>query len=285
MEKSLSFLTCANVTAATSKMRAKFASELRSKLKVRQRVATTRLYCERMSLALFGKRPRKACGRLLCYHSVGQPEFGVNDASPERFRRQIEFALEKGYRFVPAAKIARGEGEARDLGITFDDGWRSVLTTAAPILSEYKIPWTLFVATGFLDDQSDWHRSHVLRWKDIDDLLNMGAEIGSHSVSHPDFARIDEQRVVDELEHSKAAIASRFGLLVDCFAIPFGQSNNWTPFAQQAALRAGYKLIYAQAENTRPAGTIPRTFVTSIDSDWIFNALLEGAFDNWEEWY
>jgi peptidoglycan/xylan/chitin deacetylase (PgdA/CDA1 family) len=266
-------------------MKAKFAGELRKKLKLRQRAATTRLHYERMVLTMFGKRSEKSSGRLLCYHAVGQPEFGVNNASPERFRRQIEFALEKGHRFVPAAKIARGEGEARDLGITFDDGWRSVLTTAAPILREYKIPWTLFVATSFVDDHSDGRQSDSLRWEEILDLSNAGVEIGSHSVSHPDFARLDEQGVIDELERSRATIASRLGLLVDCFAIPFGQSNNWTPFAQEAALRAGYKLIYAQAVNTRPAGTIPRTFVTSIDGDWIFNALLEGAFDNWEEWY
>jgi peptidoglycan/xylan/chitin deacetylase (PgdA/CDA1 family) len=275
----------ANSTTERSNMSAKFASGLRRKLKLRQRAATARLHYERMALTLVGKRERKSRGRLLCYHSVGQPEFGVNDASPQRFRRQIEFALGKGYRFRPAAEIARGEGGALELGITFDDGWCSVLATAAPILSEYDIPWTLFVATGFVDDQSDWHQSHVLRWNEIDDLLKMGVEIGSHSVSHPDFARIAESRVVDELERSKATIASRLGLQVECFAIPFGQSNNWTPFAQEAALRAGYKLIYAQAENTRPAGTIPRTFVTSMDGDWIFNALLEGAFDNWEEWY
>jgi peptidoglycan/xylan/chitin deacetylase (PgdA/CDA1 family) len=268
-----------------SDMNLKFASGLRSKLKLRQRAATSRLHYERLALAFFGRRRRKSSGRLLCYHSVGQPEFGVNNTSPERFRRQIEFALEKGYRFVPAAKIARGEGDARDLGITFDDGWRSVLTAGAPILSEYKIPWTLFVATSFVDEQSDRKRSNALRWDEIGRLLNMGVEIGSHSVSHPDFARINEQRVIDELERSRTTIQSQLGLLVDSFAIPFGQSNNWTPFAQKAALRAGYKLIYAQAEITRPAGTIPRTFVTSIDSDRIFSALLEGAFDSWEEWY
>jgi peptidoglycan/xylan/chitin deacetylase (PgdA/CDA1 family) len=281
MEKVAIPQTCA---MSVSSMRAKFAGKLRSKLKLRHRAATARLCYERASLALFGKRYRKPGGRLLCYHSVGQPEFGVNNASPERFRRQIELALKVGHRFVPPAKIARGEGEVHDLGITFDDGWRSVLTTAAPILSEYNIPWTLFVATSFVEEQSDWNRSHVLRWDEIGGLSDMGVEIGSHSVSHPNFARLDDQEVIDELERSKATIFSRLGLSVDCFAIPFGQSNNWTSFAQEAAVRTGYRLVYAQAVNTRPAGTIPRSFVTSIDSDWIFNALLEGAFDNWEEW-
>jgi peptidoglycan/xylan/chitin deacetylase (PgdA/CDA1 family) len=243
------------------------------------------MYCERQALASFAGRSFKSTGRLLCYHSIGQPELGVNDASPRRFRRQIELAIGQGYRFVPAAKIARGDGELRDLSITFDDGWRSVLATAAPILGEYRIPWTLFVATGMVDRPSEWHRSRVLGWDEIGELLEMGVEIGSHSVSHPDFGRIDEQQAIDELNISRMTLKSRLGIAVDCFAIPFGQSRNWTSFAQDAARQAGYRLIYAQAENTRTQGTIPRTFVTSMDNDRIFSALLGGAFDNWEEWY
>jgi hypothetical protein len=47
----------------------------------------------------------------------------------------------------------------------------------------------------------------------------------------------------------------------------------------------GYEVVYAQAEETRPIGTIPRTFVTRFDGDLIFNALMTGVFDRWEEWY
>jgi peptidoglycan/xylan/chitin deacetylase (PgdA/CDA1 family) len=242
------------------------------------------MYCERQALALLRTRRPRPSGRLLCYHSVGQPDLGVNDCSPRRFRGHIELALRQGYRFVPAAQIARGHGGPRDLSITFDDGWRSTLTTAAPILREYEIPWTLFVATGLVEAPSDWHRSRMLGWEEIGDLSRMGVEIGSHSVSHPDFGHIDEQTAVDELNASKAIIKSRLGLSVDCFAIPFGQSKNWTSFAHDAAHRTGYELIYAQAENTRPPGTIPRTFVTWMDDDRVFEALLGGAFDDWEEW-
>jgi len=44
-------------------------------------------------------------------------------------------------------------------------------------------------------------------------------------------------------------------------------------------------VVYAQAEETRPAGTVARTFVTSFDADRIFRSLLGGAFDRWEEWF
>ncbi|WP_240535642.1 polysaccharide deacetylase family protein [Bradyrhizobium sp. STM 3809] len=265
--------------------RIRMRAELADRLHWRRRAAKARLYCERKALAIFGRRRTKPTGRLLCYHSVGQPDLGVNDCSPSRFRRQIELALRQGYQFVPAARIARGEAGPRDLSITFDDGWRSTLMVAAPILSEYQIPWTLFVATDFVDCPSDWHRTRMLTWDELGELSRMGVEIGSHSVSHPDFGRIDEKTAVDELQQSRSRLQSRLSLPIDSLAIPFGQSRNWSSFAHHAAQRAGYELIYAQAENTRPPGTIPRTFVTSIDDDRIFAALLDGAFDNWEEWY
>jgi peptidoglycan/xylan/chitin deacetylase (PgdA/CDA1 family) len=258
---------------------------MKKSLRLRERLAKMRMYCERQALASFGNRYSKPSGRLLCYHSVGQPELGVNDCSPSRFRHQIEFALAHGFRFVPAAQIARGNANPHDLAITFDDGWNSVLTAAAPVLDEYQIPWTLFVATDLVERPSEWHRPRILRWDELAELSRRGVEIGSHSVSHPDFATIDKQQVVEELNASRMLLKSRLDVAADCFAIPFGQSKNWTAFAQQTAAQAGYRFIYAQAENTRPPGTIPRTFVTWMDDNRIFGALLEGVFDNWEEWY
>jgi peptidoglycan/xylan/chitin deacetylase (PgdA/CDA1 family) len=259
--------------------------ELKKRLRLRERLAKMRMYCERQAVASFGSRHSKPSGRLLCYHSVGQADLGVNDCSPSRFRRHLEFAIQHGFRFVPAARIASGEGDGRELAITFDDGWKSVLAIAAPLLAEYRIPWTLFVTTGLVENPSDWHRSRMLSWDEVAELSKMGVEIGSHSVSHPDFGAIDESKAIEELNASRMILRSRLDVVADCFAIPFGQSKNWTPAAHGAARQAGYKFIYAQAENTRPQGTIPRTFCTWMDDDRIFGALLEGAFDNWEEWY
>jgi peptidoglycan/xylan/chitin deacetylase (PgdA/CDA1 family) len=255
------------------------------RLRLRDRLAKARMYCERQAIASFGAHRAKPQGRLLCYHSVGQPDLGVNDCSPARFRRHIELARQLGFRFVPAARIASGAGTSRDLAITFDDGWKSVLTVAAPILDEYEIPSTLFVATGLIESSSEWHRPRMLDWGELARVQGMGVDIGSHSVTHPNFGELDKPRAFDELTRSREVLKSRLGINPDCFAIPFGQSRNWTAAAHEAAGEAGYRFVYAQAENTRPPGTIPRTFVTWMDDDRIFTALLNGAFDNWEEWY
>ena len=110
----------------------------------------------------------------------------------------------------------------------------------------------------------------------------MSTSVGSHSVRHPDFGRLDPQSARQELVDSRQEIEKRTGLHIDSFAIPFGQSHNWNSRYTDIAREAGYINIYAQTVSSLP-GTVPRTFITSYDDDRVFLAALEGAFDSWEE--
>ena len=250
----------------------------------RAQMAPIRMCCERHALAAFGRPHKRYIGRILCYHSIGQREWGTNDVTPARFRRQIEMALNAGYRFVPATDIAVNGGGEKDLAITFDDGLKSILTEAAPILKEYDIPWTFFPVSEWSDKRHAFDENVVLTWSDIEELLKAGAEMGSHSATHPDFGHIETSQIIDELGGSRDLFEKRLGFAPETFAIPLGQSGNWRAEAHKAAKEAGYSLIYAQAEKTRPDGTIPRTFITQFDGDRIFKAVMKGKFDTWEEW-
>jgi peptidoglycan/xylan/chitin deacetylase (PgdA/CDA1 family) len=250
----------------------------------RTHLAAARMCCERYVLSTIGRRRTRDIGRILCYHSVGQPAWGVNDVLPADFRRQIELALSAGWRFVPASEIARTGGGPKDLAITFDDGLKSVLTHAAPILASYQIPWSAFVVADWSDGKARWAEDTFLGWREIERLAASGVEIGSHSVSHPDFGSIGRTQTMDELGRSRRTIFERSGLDASTFAIPLGQSRNWSAAAAEMAREAGYQVVYAQAEETRPPDTVPRTFVTRFDGDRIFRALLGGVFDRWEEW-
>ena len=106
----------------------------------RQRVARIRLWCERQGLAAVKKPRKRPGGRILAYHWVGTPEWGVNDLPPRRFGQQLDWALRAGYQFVPPRRIADGLGEANELAVTFDDGVASVVTNAGPILWDLGIP-------------------------------------------------------------------------------------------------------------------------------------------------
>lgn len=251
----------------------------------RRHVAGVRMCCERHWLATFGRARKRYVGRILCYHTIGQAEFGVNDVSEAQFRRHIELALNAGFRFALASDIAKGGGDAKTLAITFDDGMKSVLTHAAPILKDYGLPWSFFPVTDWCDVKDPWLDGKVMTWRDVEEALKQGGELGSHSVTHPDFSTVDIARTADELGQSRETIRQRLGLAPASFAIPFGQSGNWSEAAQQCAREAGYDIVYAQAEETRAPGTVARTFVTRFDGDRIFKALLAGKYDSWEEWY
>ena len=250
----------------------------------RSALASVRMCAERNLIARTHASSSTHGGRILCYHSIGTPEWGVNDVSPARFARQVELALDEGLRFVPAERIARGEGLPTDLAITFDDGLASV-KNAVPVLAAYRIPFTLFIVSQWADGGSSaMPRELFLGWHDIESMCSQGATIGSHSVTHPNFGQLSPQAAAEELVVSRDTIASRLGTAPDSFAIPFGQSRDWTAETAAQARACGYETVYAQSENRRPAGTVPRTFITHWDTQPVFRAALAGKFDSWEEW-
>ena len=245
----------------------------------------TRTLCERTALSAVQRRPQVAFGRILCYHSVGTPEWGVNDLSPDRFRRQLQLALSLGFRFVSADRVAGGDALSNELAVTFDDAPLSVLHNAAPVMDELGIPWTLFVVTDWASGRHGSGRGLLMGWSEIRELARAGVQVGSHSVTHPNFGLIELQQARSELYGSRQVLADQLGKAPDAFAIPFGQSRDWNPDVMEIAESAGYRRVYAQAHETRPSGTIGRTFITRFDRDRLFLAALRGAFDAWEEWY
>lgn len=190
------------------------------------------------------------------------PKLGINDVSLRRIERQLTHAKDAGYRFVPAAELAAADqavpvaGDLR-IALTFDDGFRSVLTTVAPLLRDLDIPWTAFVVSGFADGAKGY--ADFLDWAEIEMLAGDGVTIASHSVTHPNFSTLAPGQVVDEIERSRTALRERIGIDTTEFAIPFGQSGSravgqsGNAQAQAAAVAAGYDTVYAQSVERWPA--------------------------------
>lgn len=223
--------------------------------------------------------------RILCYHSVGTPLWGVNDVAPRRFAEQIRTATKLGFSFVPLS-IALAEPDVPGrLALTFDDGLRSTAAVAGPLLAELGIPWSLFVVTGWASGRHPDGHAHLLNWDEVGALAAQGVEVGSHSVSHPDFGRLGAGQATDELGASRAELTARLGSHSSVFAVPMGGATNWSAATQRAATEAGYTAVLAQAEDRRPPGTVGRSFVSRDDAPWVFRAMLSGAFDRWQEWF
>jgi peptidoglycan/xylan/chitin deacetylase (PgdA/CDA1 family) len=73
--------------------------------------------------------------------------------SVETFRVQTAFLAER-FNVLPLAELVARIRSGRSVGgccaLTFDDGWRDNYTGAFPVLQEYQLPATVFLASGFV---------------------------------------------------------------------------------------------------------------------------------------
>jgi peptidoglycan/xylan/chitin deacetylase (PgdA/CDA1 family) len=90
---------------------------------------------------------------VLYHHITEQPSslvdgLGVSTA-PDVFELHLRW-LERRYEVVDLDTVLTGQLPGRALLITFDDGYRSVLDTAGPILQRLGLPSVLFVSAAFV---------------------------------------------------------------------------------------------------------------------------------------
>ena len=107
----------------------------------------------RVAQRLPGRRPQAV---VLVYHRIGERRLDPWHLmiDPETFAGQME-TLARDWSPISLADLVEGCQKRRlperAVAVTFDDGYADNLEVAAPILLEYAIPATLFVATDLID--------------------------------------------------------------------------------------------------------------------------------------
>lgn len=116
--------------------------------------------------------------------------------------------------------------------LTFDDGLRSVFTTALPILRDHAVPAHLFLTTGAVGGDNRWPsqradapRFAMMSWTEVEQLHDAGCRIEGHTVSHPDLRALTNEAALAECAEADAAIARRLGRAPRYFAYPYGALN------------------------------------------------------------
>src|SRR5919199_311399 len=162
--------------------------------------------------------------------------------SPEAFVRQVARLRTWGYRLVAFGELARAAagGHAAGQGsLTFDDGFVDNLETLAPVAASEAVPFTVFVVSGWLGrahPDAPWTR--VVTEEELRELAAAeGAEIGAHTVTHPDLSHAGYAEARRELDASKAALEAVVGAPVEVAAYPHGRAS---AEAIRAARDAGF---------------------------------------------
>lgn len=235
---------------------------------------------------------------VLCYHSI-HPTKHFASATPEQFRAQLHWLRANceliSFRDVLNATSA-GSGSRPLVAITFDDGYADNYEYALPLLSEFEATATFFVTVGLIEKDQDVVEHLIslrhpaqgedvkgLEWWQVQSLHDSGMEIGSHTYSHPNLARIPPERVDVELRRSKSLLEDRIGSEITTLAYPFGKPRiHFNDAVLTAAETAGYRFAAAiHFRGVRASDSplsIPRFFATRNSVETL-SAKVTGTWD------
>lgn len=101
-----------------------------------------------------GRGEPRAGARILMFH-------GTPRRQARELRRQLAY-LKRRFRILPLEAFADGDVPADALALTFDDGLRSNVAVAYPILKALGLPATFFVCPGLIEARA-WLWNHEAR--------------------------------------------------------------------------------------------------------------------------
>lgn len=201
---------------------------------------------------------------ILALHKVGRPAPGGwetwNYVSEDCLRAFLEICLAEDFTFVEHARVVdayRSPEAAEALPdkaalVSFDDGYRSMLENAAPILEDYGASGLLFVPTDYVGatnrfDEGREPSEAMCSWDELRALRDRAWSIQSHSKTHRSFSSLTRAQRCEELHRSKRVLEDELECAVEALAFPYGDAGG--DDAQRAEtcelLRdAGYAVAY-----------------------------------------
>ncbi len=198
---------------------------------------------------------------VLIYHRVGGGSGLELDLTRNRFSEQMAALAASGRATTLDAALdalaAPGPSPTQPAAldpvvVTFDDGTADFVDVAVPVLVEHGIPATLYVATGFVEEQREMpYGAPPVSWSGLRDAVDTGlVTIGSHTHTHALLDRATPEAVRRELDTANELIEDRVGVVAGHFAYP--KALDGSPAARRE--------VAARYRSAALAGTRPNRF-------------------------
>ena len=114
--------------------------------------------------------------------------------------------------------------------ITFDDGYENVSKIALDILDKFNQKATCFIVLNKIDNFNDWdnnskkiNSSKLMNISQIKEWINMGYEIGSHTLDHIDLTQLNYENKKKQITKSFFKLNENFGIKPVSFSYPYGK--------------------------------------------------------------
>jgi peptidoglycan/xylan/chitin deacetylase (PgdA/CDA1 family) len=259
---------------------------------------------------MFGSRSRGRAG-ILTYHRVMPPPVGMaeppDNVTPDRFRAHVAGLLQRGFNIRSLRELLSFHAQGKSLppqtaALTFDDGYESVLNHAWPVLREFQVPATVFLATAYLGSAQPfpfdpWGMAHATvdaaaaayRPLTLDQCHEMAAgglmDFGAHTHTHRDLRNRPEQ-FREDVRTSAEFIRAEFDEREVMFAFPYG--SPWRGFAGAALVAAAKQAgvvcgLTTECDLLEP-GSDPFQWGRFNAFPWDTDATLAAKLGGWYTW-
>lgn len=182
---------------------------------------------------------------ILMYHSItADAPLDPYAVSRKQLEDHINCLMGEGFQFIPLAdyihgrRIVSSQGKAKQVILTFDDGYQDFLTNALPVLLRYQLAASVFLVTERLGKTSIWNRyapsAQLMTEMEIHRIRAEGISLGSHTLNHVDLTTLDAEELHRELDVSRKSL-SEFGEIFFAFSYPWGRHTKREVAAVKAA--------------------------------------------------
>lgn len=234
---------------------------------------------------------------ILAYHSISDNLFGHShpyyqiNTSPGVFAQQMRWLRNAGYRTIDLHDLPTAFDSGMNLSkrfvITFDDGYRDIITDGWPVMQQCGFSATIFLATDLIQTTPRrFEGADYLTWCDVRELYQQGATFGSHTVSHADLRSLEPHEIDYELGYSKETMEQMLGAPVRSFSYPFPfpeEDVHFTRYLATALENHGFQIGVSTAigRATQQSNRLflPRLPMNTWDDPELLAAKLDGGYD------
>lgn len=222
---------------------------------------------------------------ILAYHSISQDRSDNLSLHVDHFEDQLLWLKRQGYHSTTISKYLQSDKSRADkiVILTFDDGYLDNYTFVFPLLKKYGFCASFFLVADYVgtDRIFWWDKENaqqagtdlpfqMMDWTHVQELIDSGMEIGSHTLSHPDLTGISQEQCWQEISASRAAIGARIGQPVQAFCYPYGSLNESViKLIRQAGYQAGV-VTPRRHIASRSEYTLRRVGIYSKTTSWRF---------------
>jgi len=237
---------------------------------------------------------RKPVARFVAFHDI-LPENSGNFKTNLKFLKQRTNVVNLDDFFSDRLSF-----EKINTVITFDDGYKSWVTDAVPLLKELGLPAAFFISSGFVGlskgAEADFKKSKLFRklpprkitgtlsYEDVKRIVDEGFIVGGHTLNHCNLSQLSNRdQIKHEIAEDKTRLEELTGKKIEYFAYPGGDYYNPVVNLTKVLKKSGYRGAVTAVSGFNNISTEPYLLHRELTADsmhpQVFRARVFGNYD------